>query len=48
MHAGRGFLSLSLNPSLWMFIRLAPGVNPAEHFTDLGKRKLNLLMVVWY
>jgi len=24
MHAGRGFLSLSLKPSLWMFIRLAP------------------------
>jgi len=22
MHAGRGFLSLSLKPSLWMFIRL--------------------------
>ncbi len=24
MHVSKGFLSLSLKPSLWMFIRLAP------------------------
>jgi hypothetical protein len=42
LHAGRGFLSLCLKPSLWMFRRLAPGGNHVKLFLS-NKRYTKLI-----